>query len=123
MAQAGKTAVEAYIVAKPKGSQKKLRELRAVLKRAAPKAEEGLQWSIPAFSYSRILFTYAAFKNHIGLYPTPGAMVPFKRELARFKTGRGSIRFPLDTPLPAVLIRKIARLRVKQMKEEDAKRM
>jgi uncharacterized protein YdhG (YjbR/CyaY superfamily) len=117
-----KTVTE-YIAAAPKGSQKKLREMRAILKKAAPKAEESIKWGTAAFSYERILFTYAGFKQHIGFYPTPSAIRAFKKELKNYKTAKGSIQFPFDTPLPKSLITKIAKFRVKELREKDAKWM
>lgn len=115
--------VSEYIGAAPKEVQKKLREMRAVLKKAAPKAEESLKWSMPAFSYDRILFTYAGFKHHLGFYPTPSAVRAFKKELKGCKTAKGSIQFPLEKPLPTALITKIAKFRVKELKEKDVRWM
>lgn len=66
---------------------------------------------------------YAGFRHHVGFYPTPSAMRAFKKELKEYKTGKGSINFPLDKPLPLALIKKIAAFRVKEMKEKDAKWM
>ena len=116
-------AVTQYINSAPKEAQKKLRELRACLRKAAPGADEGLKWGSPVLSYHRILFAYAAFKTHINFMPTPAAMKPFKKELASYKTGKGSIQFFYDKPLPISLIRKIALFRVRELKEKDAKWM
>lgn len=115
--------VSEYIAAAPKESQKKLREMRALLKKTAPKAEESIKWGTAAFSYERILFTYAGFKQHIGFYPTPSAIRTFKKELKDYRYAKGSIQFPLDKPLPKGLITKIAKFRVKELKEKDAKWM
>lgn len=112
-----------YISQAPKESQKKLRELRACLKKAAPKAKESIKWGIPAMSYERILFMYAGFKKHIGFYPTPSPIIAFKKELSEYKIAKGSIQFPLDKPLPKTLITKIAKMRVKELKEKDARWM
>lgn len=117
------TTVSEYIAIAPKSAQKKLREMRACLKSVTPKATESLKWSIPAFSYERILYTYAGFKQHIGFYPTPSAVRAFKKELANYKTAKGSIQFPLDKPLPLGLIKKIAKFRQKELKDKDAKWM
>ncbi len=78
---------------------------------------------MPAFSLGRILFTYAAFKKHVGFYPTPSAILEFESELKNYKTGKGSIQFPLEKPLPERLVAKIARYRLKELKENDAKWM
>ncbi len=117
-----KTVAE-FINAAPKEAQKKLREMRACLRKTAPKAQESLKWGMPAFSQKRILFTYAGFKHHIGFYPTPSAVRAFAKDLSKFKTAKGSIQFPLDKPLPLPLIRKIAAFRIKEERDKDAKWM
>jgi len=76
---------------------------------------------MPAYSYKRILVTFAAFKNHIGFYPTPSAVKAFEEDLAKFVTADASIRFPLDKPLPLTLIRKITAFRVRESIEKDGK--
>jgi uncharacterized protein YdhG (YjbR/CyaY superfamily) len=117
-----KTVAE-YIKAAPKDAQTKLKELRDCLREVAPDAEESLKWSSPAFSYDRILFMFAAYKRHIGFYPTPAVIKAFAKELQDFKTSQATIQFPLDKPLPTALIKKIARYRVKDCQENDAKWM
>jgi uncharacterized protein YdhG (YjbR/CyaY superfamily) len=113
--------VNEYISAAPPEARKKLRELRACVRAVAPGAKEELKWSLPAFSYGRILVMYAAFKRHIGFYPTPSAVRAFAKQLAEYKTAKGSIQFPLDQPLPLPLIRKIAAFRVRESTEKDGK--
>jgi len=110
-----------YINAAPKDAWKKLREMRTCIRKAAPGAEEGLKWGMPAFSYRRILVTFAAFKYHIGFYPTPAAVRAFSKELTRFATAKGSIQFPMEKPLPLSLIKRITTFRVRQAIEEDGK--
>jgi uncharacterized protein YdhG (YjbR/CyaY superfamily) len=117
------TTVTEYINAAPKEAQKKLREIRAILKKVAPKAKEGLKWGSPVFEEKRILFAYAAFKSHLNFMPTPSAMKAFKKELENYKTGKGTIQFPYDKPLPKTLIRKIAMFRAKELREKDVKWM
>jgi len=112
-----------YINAAPKEAQKKLREMRTCLREAAPRAAEGVNWGVPAFSYKRILFTFAVFKHHISLYPTPSAVKAFAKGLSKFKTSSSTIQFPLDEPLPLPLIRKIALFRVRESIEKDVKWM
>jgi uncharacterized protein YdhG (YjbR/CyaY superfamily) len=114
-------SVTEYINGFPSEARGKLREMRACIGAAAPGAKESLKWGMPAFSYHRILVTYAAFRNHIGFYPTPSAVKAFSRELKGFVTGEGSIQFPLDKPLPASLIRKITEFRVQESVEQDKK--
>ena len=110
-----------YIQAAPREARKKLREIRACIRAAAPGAEESLKWGMPAFSYRRILVTFAAFKHHIGFYPTPSAVKAFAEDLSKFKTAKGSIQFPLDKPLPLPLVRKITEFRVRESVEVDRK--
>jgi uncharacterized protein YdhG (YjbR/CyaY superfamily) len=115
-----KTITE-YINAAPKETQKKLREIRACIRASAPGAKESLKWGMPAFSYRRILVTFAAFKHHIGFYPTPSAVRAFADDLQKFATAKGSIKFPLEKPLPLPLIRKITAFRVRESIEDDRK--
>jgi uncharacterized protein YdhG (YjbR/CyaY superfamily) len=110
-----------YIDAAPDGARRKLREIRACVRSAAPGAEEGLKWGMPAFSYERILVAFAAFTHHIGFYPTPSALKAFAKDIAKFKNAKGSVQFPLDKPLPLALIRKITKFRVKESTEAGVK--
>ena len=113
--------ISEYINAAPKEARKKLREMQACIRKAAPGAEEGLKWGMPAFSYRRILVTFAAHRHHIGFYPTPSAVSAFADNLTKFETARGSIQFPHEKPLPLALIRKITAFRVHQSLEKDGK--
>ena len=115
--------VDEYIKAAPGAAQGKLREIRAVLKKVVPGAKETLKWGSPVFEKGRILFSYSAYKSHLNFSPTGPAMKPFKEELAAFKTGKDTIQFSYDKPLPKALIRKIAAYRAKQVKENDARWM
>lgn len=123
MAKIKATTVTEYINAAPAEAQKKLREMRAILKKAVPKATESLKWGSPVFEEKRILFAYAAFKSHLNFMPTPSALEPFQKELAAYTTGKGSIQFPYDKPLPKMLIRKIALFRARDVRENDARWM
>jgi len=117
------TTIAEYIISAPEQAQKKLIELHAILKKAAPEATEGIKWGSPVFEEKRILFAFGAFKTHLNFMPTHSAMKPFKKELAKYKTGKGSIQFPYDKPLPKGLISKIAALRVKELREKDIRWM
>ena len=117
------TTVNEYIKAAPKEAQAKLREIRALLKKVVPGAKETLKWGSPVFEEGRILFSYSAHTSHLNFSPTGPAMQPFKEELAKFKTGKDTIQFPYDKPLPRRLIQKIAAFRAKQVKENDARWM
>ncbi len=114
-------SITEYINAAPKEARSKLREMRACIRTAAPGAKEGLKWGMPAFSYQRILVTFAAYEHHIGFYPTPSAVKAFAKDLSKFVTADASIRFPLEKPLPLPLIRKITEFRVRESVEEDSK--
>src|SRR6266516_1513800 len=114
-------SITEYIAAAPNEAQGKLRQMRTCIRSAAPGAKESLKWGVPAFSYHRILVTFAAFKHHIGFYPTPSAVRAFANDLSKFATAKGSIRFPLEKPLPLPLIRKITAFRVRESIEKDGK--
>ena len=113
--------ITAYINDAPKKAQKKLREMRACIRASAPGAKESLKWGMPAFSYERILVTFAAFEHHIGFYPTPSAVKVFSKDLSKFATATASIQFPLEKPLLLPLIRKITAFCVRESIEKDRK--
>ena len=106
--------VDDYLAAWPKPVRDKLVMLRKAIKQAAPQAEETISYNIPAFKLNGMLVWYAAFGKHIGFYPRTSAMTKFKRELARYKTSKGAIQFPLEKPLPVGLVKKIVRFRVRE---------
>lgn len=93
--------------------------MRACIRSVAPDAEEGLKWSMPAFSEGRILVMFGGFKNHVGFYPTAAAVKAFSKELSSFHTARGSIQFPLEKPLPVALIRRIVDFRLKENRKKE----
>ncbi|MFI5185676.1 MAG: iron chaperone [Chitinophagales bacterium] len=113
--------IDEYIEMAPGESREKLRQMHACIRAAAPGAKEGLKWGMPAYSYKRILVTFAVFKHHIGFYPTPSAVKAFVKSLTKFKTASGSIQLPLEKPLPLSLISKITKFRVKESLEADMK--
>ena len=113
--------IEEYIDAAPAEVQEKLWQLHDTIKAAAPGATDALKWSMPAYSYQKILVTFAVFKKHIGFYPMPSAVKAFGKELKDFKTAEGSIQFPLEKPLPLTLIKKIVNFRVKESKDGTIK--
>jgi uncharacterized protein YdhG (YjbR/CyaY superfamily) len=114
-------SITEYIKAAPKEAQKKLREMRVCIRKSAPGAKESLKWGMPAFSYGRILVTFAAYQHHIGFYPTPSAVKAFAKDLSKFTTAGASIQFPLEKPLPLPLIREITAFRVRESIEKDGK--
>ncbi len=115
------TSITEYINDAPKEVRKKLRIMHACIRKAAPGAKESLKWGMAAFSYHRILVTFAAFEHHVGFYPTPSAVKAFAKELSRFVTASSSIQFPLNKPLPLALIRRITEFRIRESLQEDAK--
>ena len=113
--------VEEYIASAPEESKKKLIDLRKCIKAAAPGATENLKWGMPAYSYQRILVTFALYKHHIGLHTTTSTIKAFKKDLDGFKTSDSTIQFPLDKALPLTLIRKITMFRVRESVDGDVK--
>ena len=90
-----------------------LQEIRLLIKRTAPGAEETISYGIPTFDLNgKHLVHFAGYAGHIGFYPIPIGMEAFKQELSGYKTGKGSVQFPLDKPLPRDLIRRIVEFRV-----------
>lgn len=117
------TTVDDYILAFPEPVQTKLQELRRLIKDAAPEAEETIKYGMPTFTLHGNLVYFAAWKKHIGLYPITAAMEASLDELADWKTsGKGTIQFPLDQPLPGALIRSIVAFRVRENLENDERR-
>ena len=114
--------IDDYITMHPKNIQELLEKMRATIKKAAPKAEETINYAIPTFILEGNLVHFAAFKNHIGFYPTPSGIEAFKKELSVYEGAKGSIQFPIDKPLPLALIGKIVKFRVKEnLKKAKAK--
>ncbi|MDF2628177.1 MAG: hypothetical protein K0R39_2008 [Symbiobacteriaceae bacterium] len=105
--------VDAYIAEFPPDIQQVLQELRALIRATAPEATETISYSMPTFDLDKKhLVHFAAFKQHIGLYPTPSGIEAFQEELAPYKTSKGAVQFPLGQPLPIDLIRRIVAYRV-----------
>jgi uncharacterized protein YdhG (YjbR/CyaY superfamily) len=108
----GFVSIDEYIATFPKETQKILEELRATIKAAAPEAKEKISYQMPAFALKGNLVYFAAWKNHIGFYPTPSGTQEFMQELSIYEGEKGSIKFPIDKPLPLKLIKKIVKFRV-----------
>jgi uncharacterized protein YdhG (YjbR/CyaY superfamily) len=105
-------SIDEYIAKFPEEVQRILNELRAVIKESAPDAEERISYQMPTFALKGNLVHFAAYKNHIGFYPTPNGIQAFKKELSIYEGAKGSIKFPIDRPLPLELISKIVKFRV-----------
>jgi uncharacterized protein YdhG (YjbR/CyaY superfamily) len=107
-------SIDEYIAAFPEETQKKLQNLRAAIKAAAPGAEEKISYQIPTFALKGNLVHFAAYQNHIGFYPAPSGIEAFKDELSIYGTSKGAIRFPIDQPLPLELISRIVKFRLEE---------
>lgn len=111
--------VAAYFDRFDEPARLKMERIRSLVLELLPEAEETIKYGIPTFVYNGNLVHYAGYKGHIGLYPAPSGLERFEDELARYKRGKGSVRFPLDEELPIDLIRRIVAFRIE---ENDAKR-
>ena len=109
------TTIDEYIATFPKNIQAILEAIRNAIRISAPKSEEKISYGIPTFDLNgKHLVHFAAYKNHIGFYPTSSGIRAFKTELSPFKTSKGTVQFPLDKPIPFDLIKKIVKYRVKE---------
>jgi uncharacterized protein YdhG (YjbR/CyaY superfamily) len=106
--------IDEYISGFPPEIQEILGKVRATIRAAAPDACETISYRMPTFTLRGNLVHFAAFQKHIGFYPTPTGTEEFKKELAAYEGGKGSIRFPLDKPIPYDLISRIVEFRVKE---------
>ncbi|NEU08616.1 hypothetical protein GZH53_09865 [Flavihumibacter sp. R14] len=107
--------IDEYIAGFPGEVQEILGQVRATIRKAAPDAQETISYAIPTFTLNKSnLVHFAGFKNHIGFYPAPTGSEAFKGELSVYKTGKGSVQFPLNKPIPFDLITKIVEFRVQE---------
>ncbi len=118
----GFTSIDEYIATFPEDVQKILQELRATIQACAPDAKEKISYQMPTFDLEGNLVHFAAFKNHIGLYPTPSGTEAFKDQISIYQGAKGSIKFPIDEPLPMGLIKDIVQFRVAENLEKAAKK-
>ncbi len=108
----GSKLIDEYISTFPEPTQKKLKEMRAIIRKAAPQAEEKISYGMPTYYLGGNLVHFAGHANHIGFYPTPSGITAFQAELDAYKNAKGSVQFPLNEALPADLIRRIVEFRV-----------
>ena len=109
-------SIDEYIAGFPEETGRVLSEMRALIKSVAPQATETISYAIPTFDLQgKHLVHFAGFKNHVGLYPAPSGIKAFEADLAPYRSGKGSVRFPLGRPLPKELIRRIVEFRVKEI--------
>jgi uncharacterized protein YdhG (YjbR/CyaY superfamily) len=111
--------VDEYIAAYPSDVQKILELMRKIIKEAAPQATETIGYGMPTYKLNGNLVHFAGYKNHIGFYPTPPAIVAFQKELAPYKRSKGAVQFPIDQPIPYELVKKIVKYRVKESLKRD----
>lgn len=113
-----KNEVDAYIETFPETMQKHLSSIRSSIQKVAPDATESIAYKMPAYKlHGKPLVYFAGFKNHIGLYATPGAHKTFEKELTKYKQGKGSVQFPINEKLPLSLIKKMIQFKVKEINE------
>ena len=108
------TSVDEYLADVPASIRTKLQSLRKTIRRAAPQAEETISYNMPAYNLHGKVVYFAAFKAHIGFYPTASGIRVFQQELAAYETSKGAVRFAFDKPLPQALITKIVKYRVRE---------
>ncbi len=106
--------IDEYIEDFPANVQKILQKIRKTIQKAAPDATEVISYQMPAFKLNRVLVYFAGYQNHISLYPAPRGAAAFKKELAEYAGGKGTVQFPLDQPVPYDLITRIVKYRVEE---------
>ena len=111
-------SIDDYIAGFPDETRKTLEGLRSAIRAAAPGAEEKISYQMPSFDLGGNLVYFAAFKSHIGFYPTSSGIEAFRRELSSYEVSKGTVRFPLDKPLPLKLISRIVKFRVAENLEK-----
>lgn len=112
------TTIDEYIAGFPPDIQEILQKIRQTIREVAPDAGEAIKYRIPTFTLNGNLVHFAAFKNHIGFYPTPTGTERFQEELSTYKRAKGSVQFPLDQPIPYDLIRRITEFRVQESQDK-----
>lgn len=113
-------SIDEYHTSFAENIQVLLNQLRKLIKEVAPDSEELISYNMPAFKQKGILVYYAAYKKHIGFYPTGSITSIFKDKLVSYKTSKGAIQFPINKPLPAELIQEIVRYRVQENEMKSA---
>jgi uncharacterized protein YdhG (YjbR/CyaY superfamily) len=115
--------IDAYIARLPKDAKAALKKLRQAIRKAAPKAEERISYQMPAFFQDGMLVYYAAWKRHIGFYPASyAALKAFKEEADSYLASKGTLKFPLDKPLPLALVGRIVKFRVGENMQKRKKK-
>lgn len=108
--------IDGYIARFPASTRKILSVVRKAIKDSAPNAEEAVRYQIPTFRLrDKNLVHFAAYKNHVGFYPTSSAIRAFKNDISKYKTSKGTVQFPIHEPMPLAIIRAIVKFRVKEV--------
>ncbi len=107
-------SIDEYIAAFPKNIQNVLQDLRQAIREAAPEAEEGISYQIPVFKLNGDLVWFAAFKDHIGFYPRASGIEAFQDKLSAYEISKGTVKFPINEPIPLDLVKKMVRFRVQE---------
>ena len=113
--------VDEYINSFDKDKKALLNQIRSIVKESFDNLEETISYGMPAYKLNGILFYFAAFKDHIGFFPTSAGVTKFKKELVNYKTSKGTIQFPIDKPLPISLIKRIIKFRIKEDSKKEKK--
>ena len=117
------SSIDTYIAAFPQEIQARLREMRAIIRQAAPDSSETISYAIPTFDFlGKHLVHFAAFRHHIGFYPTASGIADFAQDMQQYKTSKGAVQFPLEQPLPEELIARIVRFRVAEVMASQQKK-
>ncbi|MDX6303053.1 MAG: hypothetical protein QOI77_22 [Blastocatellia bacterium] len=106
--------VDEYLAGVPKEARATLEKLRKTIKAAAPMASEGISYQMPMYKHHGMVVGFAAFKNHCSIFPGAAVMDAYQEELKPYETSKGTIRFPANKPLPATLVKKLVRARIKE---------
>lgn len=114
--------VDEYFSTLPVSTQKVLKEVRKKIKQTVPDAEEVISYNIPEFKFHGLLIWYAAFKDHVSLFPKTTAIKVFSKELSKYEVSKGTIQFPIDKPIPFGLITRIVKFRVKENIDQENKK-
>jgi uncharacterized protein YdhG (YjbR/CyaY superfamily) len=104
----------------PKEIQILLRQLHTLIRKVAPQAKEAISYGIPTYKLHGNLVHFAAYENHIGFYPGASGIAAFKKEIARYKSSKGTVQFPIDEPIPTRLVHDIVKFRVEENEEKAA---
>ncbi len=129
MKQDAPKSIDEYIAGFPQDIRETLETIRETIRAAAPDAEEKISYQMPTFTLKGNLVHFAAYKTHIGFYPTPSGIEQFRKELSAYDCAKGTVRFPLGKPVPLELISRIVQFRVEEnlkrsaAKEKKRKRM